>query len=192
MKKLLNPFVWYSGEKTLAAGAVGLLASVLVARWGGATFRGVVSSGYGALSAGQLLGQAVAGWLVLSALLYGAARIFSKSRVRVVDLFGNQLFARLALLPLTCLGALPCIRRATERLAAVAPEQIVSIAPEMLPMLAFGLVSLALLVAFFAWSWLGFSVAANLRGGKAAGIYVVCYLLAEVLAGCCTSAIAGW
>lgn len=192
MKKLLNPFVWYSGEKTLAAGAVGLLASVLVARWGGVTFRGVVSSGYGALSVGQLLGQAVAGWLALSALLYGAARIFSKSRVRAVDLFGNQLFARLAMLPVVCLAALPGIRRATERLAAMAPEQVAPVTPELLPMLAFGLAALALLVGFFAWSWSGFSVAANLRGGKAAGVYVVCYLLAEVLAGWCTSAIAGW
>lgn len=192
MKKFLNPFVWYSGEKTLAAGAAGLLVSVLVARWGGATFRGVVSSGYGALSVGQLLGQAVAGWLALSALLYGAARIFSKSKVRLVDLFGNQLFARLALLPMVCLGVLPGIRRAAERLTEAAPEQIASIAPELLPMLAYGFVVLALLVAFFAWSWLGFSVAANLRGGRAAGIYVVCYLLAEVAAGWCTSAIAGW
>lgn len=96
MKRLLTPFVYHSGETTLAVGTVGMFAAVAIARLGGETFRGVLSSGYGDLTFGELLLQCFAGWAVFSALLYCAALVGAGSKVRAVDLFGNQLFARLA------------------------------------------------------------------------------------------------
>lgn len=191
MKKLLTPFVYLSGEWTLAAGAVGALATLSVARWGGVTFRGVISSGYGALTLGQLTLQLLAGWVIFSALLYAASLFWSKSKVRAVDLFGNQLFARIAFLPMSVVAALPAMRRLSEELLAVAPLELNPAALDLPLLLGMALVALLSLVWFFAWSWQGFSVAANLRGGKAVAIYVGCYLLAELAAGWCTATIAG-
>lgn len=191
MKKVLNPFVYLSGEKTLAAGLLGAFATLLAARWGGVTFRGVISSGYGALTLGQLTLQLLAGWVLFAGLLYAASLFWSTSRVRAVDLFGNQLFARIAFLPMTLAAALPPMRRLADELLAVAPLEL-NVASLNLPLLlCMALVALLSVVWFFAWSWQGFSVAANLRGGKAVAIFVGCYLLAELAAGWCTATIAG-
>ena len=98
MKKLIDPFRYFSGGATLAAGSAGMLLMVFLALWSGATFRGVVSQGFGDLAFWRLLLQQVAGWGVFSLLLYGAALLFSRSKIRAVDIFGNQALARVPFL----------------------------------------------------------------------------------------------
>lgn len=57
-------------------------------------------------------------------------------------------------------------------------------------LILYSVVALLMTVWFFLWSYRGFAVAANLRGWRAAGSYIGCFLLAEALAGWCTSALA--
>lgn len=190
IRKIADPFNYWSGEKTLAAGAVGWIVMAAIIRLGGQTTRGVVSSGYADLTFLQALCQILAAWLVLATLLYIAARLLSKSRIRAVDLYGNQLLARLALLPILLVGALPPLRNAALQLTETTPLELAANPP--VGLLCFGLAALVFLVWFYAWSYRGYAVAANLKGWKAVVSYIVCYVLAEVLGGWCTAWIAGW
>lgn len=199
MKKLIDPFKYFSGGATLAAGVAGMLVMVVLARLFGATFRGVVSEGIGTLSYWQLALQQAAGWGVFSLLLYVAARLFSRSKIRAVDVFGYQALARIPFVFVLLGSALPTIRQAMEGMMALTPEELMTQSPDelvtsaiLLVITIFGLFSLLMLVWFFWWSYRGFATAANLKGGKAAAIYVGCYLLAEAGAGWCTASIASW
>ena len=190
IRKIADPFNYWSGEKTLAAGAVGWIVMAAINRLGRQTTRGVVSAGYADLTFLQALCQILAAWLVLATLLYIAARLLSKSRIRAVDLYGNQLLARLALLPILLVGALPPLRNAALQLTETTPLELAANPP--VGLLCFGLAALVFLVWFYAWSYRGYAVAANLKGWKAVVSYIVCYVLAEVLGGWCTAWIAGW
>lgn len=190
MKKLIFPFRYYSGEKTLVAGLVLMVLSTVLASVAGTTFRGVVSQGIGALGFGLLLLQWLAGWLVLSALLYAAARIFSHTRTRIIDLVGNQAWARLPLLFMLLGGMLPVVRRTIDAMAGMTPTDMMQL--DLMWVTIYGFFALVMLVWFLWWSYCGFAVATNLRGGKGVAIYIVCYILAEVVATWMTQMIAQW
>lgn len=191
MKKICDPLTYYSGGATLAAGLVAMAVMVVTARMTGQTFRGVMSIGLGDLPLWRLALQRLAGWAVLSGVLYGAAAWFSSSRVRLIDVAGNQALAfvpfTLFLLSLELIPGLGISEEMKEQLRQGVMDT--ALMQPTVGILLFGLVSVVVLVWFFAWSWRGFSVAANLRGGKAVGIYVCAFLVAEVLAGLCTAAL---
>ena len=179
MKKLLNPFVYYSGGTTLCVGIVIMAAMVGIAGFTGQTFRGILSYGIGDYPYWRLALHLFGGWAIFSLLLYAAARAFSPSRVRMVDIAGNQALAKLpGLLMVIC-----CAIFAKQIIAET--EQIMhgEVAAPSASLIFTGVVGLVVLVWFFAWSYNGFSIAANMRGRRAIGIYIVCYLLAETLSG---------
>lgn len=193
MKKLLDPFTYFSGGTTLSVGLLVMAGMVAIAGATGQTFRGVISLGIGDLSYLHLAGQLLAGWGIFSALLYGAGRLFSKSRIRIVDIAGNQALAKLPwLILLLCSPIYPTEQIAgdVDRLQNTNLLELSSFVPST-ALLIYATIALILLVWFFAWSWRGFSIAANLRGRRAVGLYICCYLLAEALAGWCTHTLAG-
>ena len=183
MKKLINPFTYYSGGTTLAIGVAGMALMVWIAQATGQTFRGLISIGIGESSWLQLAGQLLAGWALFSALLYAAARIFSPSQIRLIDIVGNQAMARLpylVLLLFELLYSTPQLLHDAEEIRQLNFAEMTSYTPPIGLVLS-GVVGIVVLVWFFAWSWMGFSIAANLRGKRAAAIYIGCYLLAEGL-----------
>ena len=190
MKKICDPFTYYSGGATLAAGLVAMAVMVAVAWMTGQTFRGVIPIGLGDLPLWRLGLQRVAGWAVLSVVLYGAAAWFSASRVRVIDVAGNQALALLPFAVLLLVGLIPGLGIPEELKQQL--QQGISDPTLLRPtvgLMVFGIVSVLMLVWFFVWSWRGFSVVANLRGGKAVGIYICAFLVAGLLAGLCTAAL---
>ena len=183
MKKFLNPFVYYSGGVTLTVGWIGMALMVAVAAVTGQTFRGIFSFGVGELSCWRLAGQLLAGWILFSGLLYAAARIWSPSQIRLIDIVGNQAMARLpylVLLLFELLYSTPQLLHDVEEIRQLNFAEMTSYTPPIGLVLS-GVVGIVVLVWFFAWSWMGFSIAANLRGKRAAVIYIGCYLLAEGL-----------
>lgn len=189
MKKLLNPFTYLSGEVTLALGLAGMAVMIWTAGATQQTFRGILSFGIGERTWLQLAGQLLAGWAILSGMLYAAARIFSPSRIRLVDIAGNQAMAKLPNL-LTLLSAVVYSpQQLLQDVEAIKQLDLTEMQAYQPPvgMVLSGVVSIVVLVWFFAWSWQGFSIAANLRGRKAVFVYIGSFLIAEVLASVCTS-----
>ncbi|MDE5815419.1 MAG: hypothetical protein K2H42_03900, partial [Alistipes sp.] len=95
MKKILNPFTYFSGGTTLSVGAVIMAVMIVTAHLTGQTFRGVISIGIGHLSYLRLTLQLLASWAVFSALLYSVGRWLSPSHIRLIDIAGNQALAKL-------------------------------------------------------------------------------------------------
>lgn len=176
MKKLVNPFIYFSGGTTLGIGILIMAAMVLTAGLTGQTFRGILSYGIGNYPYWRLTLHMFGGWAAFSLLLYAAARIFSPSKVRLIDIAGNQALAKLPGL----LMLLSCIFVKDELMQMLSGET--PILPSATLQLT-GIVGIIVLVWFFAWSWTGFSIAANMRGIKAVAIYIVCYILAETAGG---------
>lgn len=184
MKKLLNPFIYFSGGTTLCVGLAAMAAMVLLAGFTDQTFRGILSIGVGERPFWRLALHLAGGWMIFSLLLYGAARAFSPSRIRFVDIAGNQALAKMPGLLMLTFGAIFM----KEMMAEV--EQLMHAGQSEMPadipsvnLLVVGVAGIVAIVWFFAWSWNGFSIAANMRGRRAVGIYIVCYILAEVLSG---------
>ena len=183
MKKFLNPFVYYSGGKTLALGLIGMAAMVWIAGATGQTFRGLISFGIGEPPWWQLALHLTAGWALFSALLYAAARILSSSHIRLIDIAGNQALAKLPniLLLLSALLYSPQqILHDADVLEQMSVKELLTYTPPI-GMLVSGIIAVAVLVWFFVWSWKGFAIAANLHDKRAVISYIGCYALTELL-----------
>ena len=183
MRKLINPFVYFSGGTTLCIGLVIMAAMVVVAGLTGQTFRGMLSLGFGDSPFWRLELHLAGGWMAFSLVLYAAARAFSPSRIRFVDIAGNQALAKLPIaVMLACTAVFAeSIEREIQQLLEAGVAGMSDVLP--VDLLIVGIVGLVVAVWFFAWSWSGFSIAANMRGRRAVGIYIVCYIFAEVVSG---------
>lgn len=192
MKKILNPFTYFSGGTTLFAGAVIMAVMIVTAHLTGQTFRGVISIGIGHLSYMRLTLQLLVGWAVFSALLYGIGSWLSPSHIRLIDIAGNQALAKLPFGVLLICSPFYPIEKMIGGLTEIQTLSLYEInhyTPSV-GLILYSVVALLMTVWFFLWSYRGFAVAANLRGWRAAGSYIGCFLLAEALAGWCTSALA--
>lgn len=78
------------------------------------------------------------------------------------------------------LAALPGIRAYTDSLLGMTFTQAEAMIPPV-SVIFFALVVLFVLVWYFVWTYNGYVVSTNLRKGRAAVSFIVCYILAEVL-----------
>ena len=179
MKKFLNPFEYIAGWQALAVGATAMLVKAVVACLTGQSFDGIMHITYVDVAFWQTLAQQLVCWLVFATLLYAAARIFSRSRVRALDIYGTNLFARIPVLLM--LFTLFLIGR--DLIDAIMSGAVVeAAAANSGRLLLAGVVNIVLLVWHYVWSYNAFSVSSNLKGARAVAIFVVCYLIAVVAA----------
>lgn len=180
MKKLVNPFDYIAGWQALAAGAAAMAVKALVAALSGQSFDGLLHITYADVTFWQVLAQQIVCWLVLSTLLYAAARLFSRSRVRAIDIYGTNLFARIPIVPML-LTTFLLGRELTDALMSADAVEVAMANSGRLLMV--GVLNIVLMVWYFAWSYRAFSVSANMRGWRAAAIFTVCYVAAMIAAG---------
>ena len=114
---LFNPFHFLAGGPALAWGAACI---VLTAMLGGAfdyRYSGVLSFQLSTPTPiWHAITQGLAAWIVPSILLYLAGRGLSRSRVRLIDVFGTQALARAPGLLVALIVVSPCRRHfATSR-----------------------------------------------------------------------------
>lgn len=181
MKKFLNPFDFIAGWQAMAAGAAGVLATAAAAIATGQAFDAFMHICFADIAFWQALAQQLICWAIFATLLYVAARIFSHSRVRALDIYGTNLFARIPLLPMLAAVCIP--GRST--LAGISAQSTVEELQQQFSvglMLAYGILAMVFLVWFCWWSYKAFSVSANLKGGKAVAIFIVCYFVASYAA----------
>ena len=183
MNRVLNPFRYIAGMRALLLGVVFIVATSLL-EWSG----GVVQDGYLHFTLKQtawvwvLVGD-VAMWLLSSLLLWVCGVAFSRSCVRVVDVFGTMAFARLLLLPMVAPLLLPSMQQLVLMLMESLAMNIDMATSQMAMLSAMGVWTTAWLVLYLVWNYNAFSVSCNLRGAKAVTIFVVVQLLCVVLGG---------
>src|SRR5690606_25900607 len=90
-ESLYNPFIYLAGFRSLVIGVIILLLISFVSYVSGTHYWGVVLP-YFAKDSGFLyyFAEHSIHWLVLSLLLFMSGKLFSKSRIRFVDVLGTQ------------------------------------------------------------------------------------------------------
>lgn len=185
MKKWLNPFVYVSGERALAYGLVVTILTAVLAWQCDILTKGVLAFEYGHELLWKATARLLITWALPALLLYGAALLLSKSKIRAVDVVGMNLLARavpVAALVLLSVWMAPSLRAVQD--ALVAQEGVVSAellaAVSSLPVLLGGVLSVVCLVWYFVWNYRAYALAANLKGWSAVASFIVCILAADV------------
>ena len=179
---LLNPFHYLAGGPALAWG----LACIVLTAWLG----GVFDYRYTGTLSFQLstpapiwlaITQGLTAWIVPSALLYLAGRGLSRSRVRLIDVFGTQALARAPGLLVALIVISPPFRDLTTSLIAQGASDF-SVA-QLTALTAIGTVMVLLLVWIVLLMYRAFAVSCNVAGGWAIGAFIAAIAVGEVATG---------
>ena len=185
IRKLINPFNYIAGTKSLLIGLAIIFITSLTGYYSNTFFPDILSVKTGVeLTFKVSLLFNIVNWLSISLLLYIASLIFSKSSVRFIDLFGTQALARSPYLLATLLGFSKSINRLGEYflwkyLSIGEPTDISSL--EM----TIAVVLLTLIVIISIWMitlmYNAFKVSSNIKGGKSVTIFIIVFILSIIL-----------
>src|SRR3990167_2249308 len=88
---LFNPFHYIAGGKALVVGVVLILVAGFIGALSNSHFDGVLDFHTGAAApVWVFVSEGLIDWIVMGGLLLIGGKIISKSRVRVIDVFGTQ------------------------------------------------------------------------------------------------------
>ncbi|MBN2287730.1 MAG: hypothetical protein JXQ83_00260 [Candidatus Glassbacteria bacterium] len=184
---LFNPFHYVAGGKALAIGAGCIIASGLVAALSNSRLDGVIDfhSGPPVQNPAWLpVSDGFLAWVLMGVLLLIGGKVISRSRVRVLDVFGTQALARFPHLITALFALIPGARRYSQNLQV---KLLASGAPlQAYPMDGF-LFILTMIVAVLMTVWMvvlmyrAFAVSCNVSGGKAVGVFIAALILGEVI-----------
>lgn len=166
-KWLFNPFIYIAGKQALFIGWAAMLAATFVAWLSHTHFDGAIDIHFGspAKYIFYLFEQFVA-WSSTTIIFYVIGIVFSKSRIRLIDIAGTVSMARAITLPIAILGFLPIF--------PVNLESPFKLALAAIPAIIFGVWMVALLFNAFV-------VSTNIRGNKAVVCFIAGLLAAEIL-----------
>jgi len=182
---LFNPFHYVAGWQALGAGLVLMAVAGAVAFAGGTRFDGVLDFHEGgAMPRWTPLLDGAAALLPLVLLLWIGGVLTSRSRVRPLDVIGTQALARAPAMLMALATFLPGWRRVVQQLLDALAEGRPPAVPDaagLVMVLVFSLVVLAAEVWMVALMYRAYAVSCNVRGGRAALIFVPALLVAEAL-----------
>lgn len=179
---LFNPFYYLAGGKALVIGVIVILITGVLACIGKIRFNGLLDFFMGIEAAPLWLNisEILISWLLLSILLLLFGKILSKSRIRLIDVFGTQALARFPylFLPLVALP-LGAGRFAQKILADPAAWQAFSL--DLVIFLFLYLFIYAMLIWMVVLMYRAFSVSCNVFGKSAISLFVVALIVGEIL-----------
>ncbi len=176
---LFNPFHYVAGGAALAIGLPVVIIASLNGSLSSSHFDGVLDFHTGLRM--PLWFYAIEGasdWLVMSVLLLAAGWLISKSRIRVIDVFGTQALARTPTLVTALVAMLPGYQRQAARLAVVNMDAHY---PDLAAFIAVCIVIVVMIVWMIVLMYRAFAVSCNVRGGKAIVIFVIMLVAGEAI-----------
>lgn len=182
---LFRPFNYIAGEKSLLLGLVVLIIQALLGALATVHFDGVIDMHIGRpVSVYIYIGEVLISWLSISLVLYIAAVIFSKSKVRVIDVFGTQALARWPMI-IAAMFALPAPHEKLEafmnwRFLGQGQETLLTTGDWVLFFL-FLLVDIVMIIWMIALMFNAFKISANLKGPRLVVSFIVGLIIAEVI-----------
>jgi hypothetical protein len=112
LKLLLNPFEKIAGWEALFWGVGGLIVSVVLAYFSGNHYQGLLHFGPGINDTlWCFAGERAVVWLVPAIMFYIGGRILSKSKIRMVDVFGTMAFSLLPYIVMDLFYLLPPLQK---------------------------------------------------------------------------------
>jgi hypothetical protein len=175
--KLLNPFTRIAGTKSLVYGLLIILSTSLIGHYSHTHFPDILSVKLSPdFPVWYFILQGLSNWLVISSLLYLAAKLFSKSSVRLIDIFGTQALARTPYLLAALMGFSNTVEKLGKHLLWTLLQQgepiTISQFEIALAILLMG-VTLLLTVWLITLMFNAFKVSSNLKGPKLVLSFIV-------------------
>lgn len=173
MNRLFNPFRYIAGLKSLAFGAIFIIAAALMLYSGGMIQDSYIHVGYADASFWYVLAMQVVWWLFPALLLYLCGLLLTKSKIRLIDILGTTAFAQLIMLLLIAPMLLPVVADSTAQLMAALQSSTTPQNGDMIPLLIYGIWTLACLALYYLWNYNAFAVSCNVSGWKAVVAFIV-------------------
>jgi hypothetical protein len=119
-------------------------------------------------------------WLLLSILLFFAGKMISKSRPRLIDVFGTQALARLPYLLVSLTALMPGANRFTNELLTgrASWDQFSADMAVFLFVAIFGLVMMVWMIALM---YRAFAVSCNVSGKVAILVFIIALAVGEII-----------
>ena len=181
MRQLFNPFRYIAGFKALCFGAIFIIASALLLYSGSMVQDGYIHIGYADVPLWRTIATQVAWWIIPAIALYLCGIALSKSKIRLIDMLGTTAFAQLALLLMIVPMLLPAVQNSTTELLVALQAGTLPTTTIALPLLLYGIWSIAGLALYYIWNYNAFATSCNLSGGRAIIPFVATQLLLTVL-----------
>jgi len=182
---LLNPFNRIAGAQSLIWGIIVIFAGSLIGYTSKTHFDGVlnVHSGNPAPLWIHIV-EPIINWLFISFWFFLGAIIFSKSKVRAIDIFGTQAFAFLPLFPTSFSGYFEVLESFSTSLSTVSPTNLQQNSIPMSDLI--GVITIGVFIMFFViwsgiWMYNGFKISSNLKPSKIIPIYVSGLILGMII-----------
>ncbi len=185
IKKLFNPFEFIAGGKALIIGLIIILATVTIGFYSNTHFPDIISvKKAGEFPFSYLIIQSFTNWLVVSILFYLAAIILSKSKVRIIDIFGTQALARAPYILGALIGFSESLNKFSQYLLWMSlqvgdPVEITSF--EAIIAVTLIVCTLLLTVWMITLMLNAYKVSANLKGVKLTVSFIIVFILAMVI-----------
>ena len=181
---LFAPFNFIAGGAALGVGVAVIAVSALLGSVSKTHFDGVLDF-HTRLPAPVwvFVAEGLIDWLAMAILLLIGGLIFSKSRVRPIDVFGTQAMSRGPTLFTAAAVLLPGYERGAASLIAKATDATSAVQASPFDLLAFAVVAFIgiLMTVWMVWlMYKGFSISCNVTGGKAVAVFLFAIFLGEV------------
>lgn len=197
MTWIFNPFHYIAGASALGVGLVAILAAGCINWNTGSHFDGVLDFHTGMPTPAWIYWiEGPVNWVIMSVLLLLGGMLLSRSRIRIVDVFGTQALARFPALITAISVWPPPVQRATQQLVQAAmamqagavsgheakvSDLFGSIAPLDLILFSAAVLTMFVMIVWMAiLMYRAFAVSCNVSGGKAVGAFIVLLIVGEV------------
>jgi hypothetical protein len=179
---LFNPFYYVAGAKALGLGLLVLILTGMFGFWGKIRFDGLLDfhMGLPPLPIWGNIAETLFSWLLLSILLFFAGKMISKSRPRLIDVFGTQALARLPYLLVSLTALMPGANRFTNELLTgrASWDQFSADMAVFLFVAIFGLVMMVWMIALM---YRAFAVSCNVSGKVAILVFIIALAVGEII-----------
>jgi len=179
---LFNPFYYVAGAKALGFGLLALMLTGVLGFWGTVRFDGLLDfhMGLPPLPIWGNVAESLLAWLLLSILLLIAGKIVSKSKPRLIDVFGTQALARLPYLLVSLTALMPGAHRFTDDLLNGRASWD-HFSPDMAVFLFVTIFGLVMMVWMIGLMYRAFAVSCNVSGKIAISVFMVMLGVGEII-----------
>lgn len=168
---IYNPFINIAGTPSLLLGLVIIIVTAVLGGLNNVHYDGVIDIHAGMPAPWPIfLLESILSWLLFSVFLLIGAKVLSQSKVRAIDIFGTQAFARYPYLGISLISFIPYFHfefRGMPEFSAL--------------LIIFGLIAFVFTIWTVILMYNAYSVSANLKGAKAVVSFIVALVIAEVL-----------
>jgi hypothetical protein len=183
---IFNPFYYLAGFKALVPGIIIILITGYLGHLSNGRFNGLLDFHIGSQfsSIWYSLSDSIISWLLISILLLITGKIISKSRIRIIDIFGTQALARfpylLIALAVLIPGLIPAFYRFIDSIIFFNNSSRLDI-QDFMAFIFFIVIIIAAAVWMIALMYRAFAVSSNVSGRKAIIAFIVCLIIGEII-----------